>query len=259
MPAAGGGAGGRDMSDSVKTHRIVIGATCYADATSAIEIGCFLAQSTNGELRAVLIEEEAVFDLSARPSARVVPVGGLSRPVTPEEMFEAFRRDAAAYEKAIREGAAKRALRWSFEKRRGAFPVEMDNDLTTGDLIIFGRQVLRRGLGEVLVVDYANDLDVSLVEMAANVAREMRLPLHVVLLRHAPDAAILVSDHARSRMQRLASNVTILEDDDTFGALPAAIRRGPAATLMISAALARDIGIGRLLDAARCPVILYTS
>ncbi len=247
------------MTDTEKSHRIVIGATCYADASSVIDIGCFLAESTKGELQAILIEEDAVYSLSARPSARVTPVGGLSLPVTPEAMIDAFKRDAAAYEKALRESAAKRAIRWSFEKRRGEFPVVLNHDLSTGDLIVFGYQVLGRGPGEILVVDYANDLDVSLVELASNVAREMRRPLHVVLLRKSPDAAIKVSEHSRSRMERLATNLTILDQQDNLAVLLDSIRRGRVATVMISAELARDIGIGQLLDAARCPLIVYTS
>lgn len=247
------------MTEAAKSRRIVIGATCYADATSVIEIGCYLAESTKGELQAILIEEDAVHNLSARPSTRVTPVGGLSRPVTPEAMVEAFKRDAAAYEKAIRERVAKRAIRWSFEKRRGEFPVVLNHDLSTGDLIVFGYQVLRRGVGELLVVDYANDMDVSLVELAANVAQEMHRPLHVVLLRKSPEAAIKVSEHSRSRMERLATNLTIMDKEDNIETLLEAIRRGRVATVMISAELARDIGVGRLLDAARCPVIVYTS
>lgn len=247
------------MTEAVKSHRIVLGATCYADASSVIEIGCYLAESTKGELQAILIEQDAVYDLSALPSARVTPVGGASRPVTPEAMIEAFRRDAAAYEKAIRERAAERAIRWSFEKRRGEFPVVLNHDLSTGDLIVFGYQAMRRGMGELLVVDYANDMDVSLVELASNVAQEMRRDLHIVLLRKSPEAAIKVSEHSRSRMERLATNLTIMDKDDNVETLLATIRHGRVATIMISAELARDIGMGRLLDAARCPVIVYTS
>lgn len=247
------------MTDTGKSHRIVIGATCYADATSVIDIACFLAESTKGELQAILIEEDSVYSLSSRPSTRVTPVGGLSRPVTPEAMIDAFKRDAAAYEKAIREGAAKRAVRWSFEKRRGEFPVILSHDLSTGDLIVLGYQVLGRGPGEILVVDYANDMDVSLVELAAGVAQELRRPLHVVLLRKSPDAAIKVSEHSRSRMERLATNLTILDQQDNLAVLLDTIRRGRIATVMISVELARDIGFSQLMDAARCPVIVYTS
>lgn len=247
------------MTDSAKSHRIVIGATCFADACSVIEIGCYLAESTKGELQAILIEEEAAFSVSALPRARVTPIGGMSRPVTPEDMIDAFRRDAAAYEKEIREKAAKRAIRWSFEKRRGEFPVVLNHDLSAGDLIIFGYQALRRGPGELLVVDYANDMDVSLVELAAKVATEMRRPLHVVLLRKSPEGAILVSEHSRRRMERLASNLTVMDEQDNLETLLDTIRRGRIGTVMISVALARDIGINRLMDAARCPLIVYTS
>lgn len=247
------------MTEAARSRRIVIGATCYADASSVIEIGCYLAENTKGEIQAVLIEEDAVHNLTALPSARVTPVGGPSRPVTPEAMIEAFRRDAVAYEKAIREGAAKRAIRWSFEKRRGEFPVVLNHDLSTGDLIVFGYQVMRRGFGELLVVDYANDMDVSLVELASNVAQQTHRNLHVVLLRKSPEAAIKVSEHSRSRMERLATNLTIMDKEDNIETLLETIRRGRVATVMISAELARDIGIGRLLYAARCPVILYTS
>lgn len=247
------------MTQAPKAHRIVIGATCYADATSVIDIGCFLAESIQAEIQAILIEEDAVHYLSALPRTRVTPVGGTTQPVTPEAMIEAFRRDAAAYEKAVRERAAKRALRWSFEMRRGEFPVVLSGDLSAGDLIVFGYQALRNESGEILVVDYANDMDVSLVELAANVARERQLPLHVVLVRKSPDAAILVSEHSRSRMQRLATNLTIMDQHDNLGALMQMIRRGRVATVMISATLAGDIGINQLLDAARCPVIIYGS
>jgi hypothetical protein len=247
------------MTDTVKRHRIVIGATSFADACSVIDIGCFLAESTQRDIQAVLIEEETVYALSALPSARVTLIGGQSQPVTPAAMIEAFRRDAVAYEKAVRESAAKRALHWSFEKRRGEFPRVLNEVLSTGDLIVFGYQALRRARGEILVVDYANDMDVSLVELASSVSREMHLPLHVVLLRNAPDAAILVSDHARSRMQRLSQNLTIMDREDNIAALLDSIRRSRVATVMISAGLAADVGLDALLDAARCPVIIYSS
>jgi len=247
------------MTDAAKSHRIVIGATCYGDASSVIEIGCYLAESTKGELQAILIEEDAVYNLSALPSAQVTPVGGVSRPVTPEAMLEAFRRDAAAYEKAIRARVAKRAIRWSFAKRRGEFPVVLNHDLSRGDVLVFGYQAMRRGVGELLVVDYANDMDVSLVELASNVAQEMRRDLHVVLLRKSPEAAIRVSEHSRSRMERLATNLTIMDKQDSVETLLDTIRRGRVGTVMISAALSRDIGLGRLLDTARCPVSVYTS
>ena len=246
------------MKNSGKIHRIVVGATCYADARSVIEISAFLAESIKGELQAVLIEEEAVFSLSARPAARVTLSGGMSRPVTAQAMMDAFQRDAAAFEKAVRETAAKRAVDWSFETRRGEFPVALNHNLTTGDLIVFGYQVPGRLPGEFLVVDYTNDLDVSLIELAANVAHEMKRPLHVVLLRKSPDHAIKVSDHARSRMEQLAVNLTILDQDNSQSALLDAVRHARVATVMVSAELVRDVGLARLLENARCPVIVFT-
>ena len=57
----------------------------------------------------------------------------------------------------------------------------------------------------------------------------------------------------------MATNLTIMEKEDNIETLLDTIRRGRVATVMISAELARDIGIGRLLYAARCPVIVYTS
>lgn len=174
-------------------------------------------------------------------------------------MIDAFKRDAEAYEKAIRESAGKRAVRWTFEKRRGEYPVVLNKDLSTGDVIVFGYQAMRRTGREILVADYADDLDVSLVELAAQVAREQRLPLHVVLLRKSPDAAILVSNHARSRMQSLSAKLTIMDQQNNLSAFLEKIRQGRMATVMISATLATDAGVNHLLEAARCPVIVYSS
>ena len=167
--------------------RVVLGATCYAEAHAALAIAVRVATRLGGEVQGLLVEEEAALAVAGRPGARIVTPGGrLLTGVGAEHMARAFLSDAQRIERELE--AAAGALSWSFARRAGRRAAVLAAALAAGDVLVLGGEALRAQAGSVVYVAGPRP-DPELEEIAADLAEALGLPLRV-LLPPAPEAAL---------------------------------------------------------------------
>ncbi len=235
---------------------VFIGASCFADAQSAIELSTILAESINAVLRGYLFEDEAFYQSAAFPFSRAIHVGSTLKSVTPDAMMMAFKRDADAYRQTLEAAAAKKALNWTFERRRGEISSITEAGLRTGDLFVLGYQQLKKVRGEILVLETANDLDVSLIELAAKIARAVNTPLHIALFPQSVEDRLLVSSDADKLLRDVADKTSIVKGEQALRKFVEGIQSRSPTAIIGSSAVVERIGIRTLLEAGRCPLVI---
>lgn len=161
--------------------RIVLGATCYAEAHSALRIGLRVAARFSGELNAVLIEEEAVLAIARRPGARIItPAGQRVSGIGAESMAAAFLRDAERFERELAAAASSLPARWSFARRTGRMAALLTEAALAGDVLVLGGAPLARTSGDVVYLA-GSHADPELEAIAQDLAADLHRPLKVIL------------------------------------------------------------------------------
>lgn len=172
---------------SPSTARVVLGATCYAEAHAALAVALRVATRLGGEVRGLLVEEEAALAVAGRPGARIVSPGGrFLTDIGAERMARAFLSDAQRFERELE--AAAGTLNWSFARRAGRRTAVLAEALAAGDVLVLGGAAPRARAGSVVYLAGPR-ADPELEEVAADLAETLGLPLRV-LLPPAPAASL---------------------------------------------------------------------
>lgn len=245
----------------VRPWRIIVGATSFADANSAIALAISLAGEFAGkldcEIDAFLIEDEAILAYAAMPYARTIfPGGGKAEPVTLQAMQAAFRRDAHVFRNAIENAAAPGAFRWSFEHKRGELRSLLPTGLGERDIVVIGRQRLHGRAGDLYVLDDASQPAVRLYAMALRTAHRLKVPLNVLIW--GKDAAAVDARQGWVEQTCLNSDVPIQSVCGTAfeNTVLGAVAKNSPAAMMLSRSVADQVDLEQLLDIGRCPVLI---
>ena len=160
--------------------RIVVAATCFADADPAIRIGVSLAEFLDGDIKAMLIEDEAVLHSAALPFARAFHATGRSSlPVTSNDMRSAYLRDARRIEGRLADATRRSMVSWSFERCTGRARAMMDQAAASGDLVLVGHHQRRADFREIVLLDSSEPPQEELVGLGIQMARESGAMLHL--------------------------------------------------------------------------------
>lgn len=210
--------------------RIVVAASCFADASSGVRLAALLSSRIEAEVEGVFVEEEEQAGLFHNPAARLVTPGGeqVAAP-SPEELRAALKRDALAFEREIARIALEHARHWSFRTLRGRLLASIGELLQAHDILLLGHRPLLTMRGPVIRLGATGRPDI-----AAGLAADLGAPI--------VDIAI-------------AAPMTVGSLAETL----ALVGRTSASAIVIDTASGpfRTPGeINDLLDAARCPVIL---
>lgn len=244
------------MNAEAHDRTVFIGASCFADAQSAIELSALLAESINAVLRAYLFEDEAFYQCAAFPFSKAIRIGSSFQTVTPDTMMAAFKSDADAYRQTLEAVAARKALNWTFERRRGEISRITEAGYQAGDLIVLGYQQLRKVRGEILVLESANDLDVSLIDLADKISRAVSAPLHIALFPKSVEETLLVSPGSEKMLRGIAEKISIVKGDQALQEFIENIQGRSPTAIIASKAVVERIGARRLLEAGRCPLVI---
>ncbi len=237
--------------------RIILGATCFADASAAIRIAISLAGQTGRRIEAYLVEEEAILHYSSLPTVTAISAGGASsEPVTADAMREAYRHDARVYERALSDAARAAALEWSFTTERGELAATLQGSAGAGDFLLFGYQKLQRNAEGIVIVDRLARPDRQLHELGQAIAGEMGQPLYLVSIAGNGEPGEAGSAALPADVDK-GSATTVIEDGSSghAGLLRHLSGMGPVG-VVVSPDLASRVGVSELLDAARCPLIV---
>ena len=229
--------------------RVVLAASCLGDAVAALDLAAPLAHHLRRELVGLLIEEEAVHFHASMPFARTVAVPGQERKeITAEKMRHAFDRDAREFQNLLRRLGEKENLRWSFRTVRQKIRFGSDGETSTEDFVILGGQVSHSHRTAVLAV-FGSHPDQGLANLAAKVAHDTERPLVAFVAENG------TSDKSFTPHFPPTIPVKILTYQDGQDLIRLIGRTGSAA-LLISTECREACDLDRLVEAARCPVLV---
>ncbi|RKT28247.1 hypothetical protein BXY70_3607 [Roseovarius halotolerans] len=225
------------MSPETRRARVILGATCYLDAEGAIRVAVEIARQIGADLHGVLVADEAIMAAASTPRARCIGFGGAQViEVTAARMEAAFRADARRFEQQLQRAAQAASLATAFRQMQGRLATALDQGAGTGDVLIYGFSRDPGSTDCVALVVGAAPPAPRFAALAAQLSQKTGKPLLIFAPPGIGGPDVITCDSPEALLARLE-------------------RHRPAA--VIGAAPRADLPlVARLLDAARCPLIL---
>jgi len=234
-PQAEGGAHGR--------VRVVLGATCYADAEGALGIAVELARHAGADLCGLLVAEEASLTAVRTFRARVVSFSGEpAAGITETAFLQAYRADARRFAERLSGAARAARLTAEFRATEGRLWDAVQQAAGPGGVAVFGfRRAVRDSGSVVLVLGRGRDAPGFAAPLAGALKKRL------VVLSQAPPPVSGIGPDAAT-----ASEVHLFEG---AGDLLRRLETLSPAAVIVAADPAGLPPAARLVDAARCPVV----
>lgn len=249
-----------DSKDKRTTGCIIVGASCYADATPALNLAAMLAPLTKADIRGILVEEDQLLSIAQFPTSRIVSPAG-ERIVTPslQQMLTVLAGDARAFEEAIANLAHASFRSWTFERFKGEMLSHLRATTGSHDILLIGHQTVHQYIGDVVLIHQPGRDYKAAFSLARHLSNDLKKPLFIAAIatdQHEHSAAIR---EQREMLQDAHQRGSSGEVFDTKSDLLKRLSHFNAATVVI------DIDAGPFqtneelqgfLDRARCPVVV---
>lgn len=209
-------------------HKVILTATCFADASEVIDIAIALASYLETNIEAFLLKEEAMLLASQFPFSRVTDLSGTSSRVSWASMQQAFLDDSKDFQRTLSQAAVKCSVNWTFREIEGTTEQMLAEARANRALSLFGFQRLHKSRNGIIVI-------------APSPSSEMI------------DLANWLSFRMESHVETLANS-----DPEDFSAVLKNLQRHSPSLIMVADQIVRDIGIDQLIDAGRCPIIVFS-
>ena len=230
-------------------RRVVLGATCFADAEAALGLALGLAAQTGAELRGLMIEEETIIAYAGHRRARALDLAGRSTGgLSVERMVAAFRQDTRRLEQSLAEAARKRPIRWSVTLERGRMAAVLSGAAGIGDLILIGYRPARPATGGLVLV-LGEDDGRGIIGLAGRIAGATEQDMHVLVppARRAEIAETL---------RQAGLHRAVVESYADAAALHKRLGRMSPAVVVMAPGAGGAEAAARLVEIARAPLIL---
>lgn len=249
------------MNTLTRRRRVIISATCFADADAAIAIATRLAQKIEGDVLGLLVEDETILRYAQLPFAKAMVFhSGTRQPVisqvTTRSMNEAFQRDARFFQSILAKAANEASLDWTFESKRGSLISLLHSVATKGDFILLGYQQTRPARGEIICIGFADKKDELLLELGQRLARDMNVPLHTIALKALQNENVTETANMQAPEQSKGEHPSSPVSGIGRGDLLEYLRKASPTAVLISTDIEQDTDLAAIRDAARCPVVL---
>ncbi len=271
-------------------QRILVGVDASAGSLSALEAAAGLAAELHSELIGLFVEDDDLLSLAGLPFSQEVTLTGSVRSLDPAQIEQEMKHRATAARRALQRVAEQRRLRWNFQVVRGRVTRELSAAADRMDLLCVGpcaRPATRRGSrgetarlvsqarGAVLYLERhaearskpvmallnggAYDRDAA--EICNRVAGARGGDVVLVIRAEDEKQAGQILDMARQRLGSVRSvKVSTVVPPDRQAILR--LVRSAETGLLVTAAdadLATEEGLGAVIEAADCPVLVLGS
>ncbi len=229
--------------------RLLVGATCFADAAAALRIVERLPGAFRADLGGVLIEEVDVLAACQIPHQRIVSASGATTLAPSLSQLRTFLdADARAFRESLARAADPSGAGWVFARDKGELVGTALRVATGWDVLVIGYRQVHRIPGKIVVlVDAASPQGGAMTEAADRLARHLSADRVVFSIGPGPDRAPLAQPPRTLRFDTLEDALAALTRMNTQAVL-VDLTRGPVHN-------ARDLA--RLLDRARCPLFVF--
>ena len=211
--------------------RILVGAGSFADARSALAILDRLLTFGITDIGGLFLEDRGAIEAAApRISALVGPRGTIRGTPTPQLMQLMWQSDARAFRDTLMQLAARRALRWSFERQPGDPVAGLCGAAQSWDWLLIGHLPSGAHAGRVVGIYHAGaEGGDGVGQLTEALAQSLRSGAEMIA-DTLPEAEIL------ARLEHLHAAAVVVD-----------AASGPFRTAA---------QIRALLSAARCPVLV---
>ncbi len=218
------------MSAPVRERwRILIGAVSFADAESVLRLAEKISTVLTLDLGGLLIEDS---DATGSPQARLVTLSGNLVPgPSVEQAGVIARAEARAFRAALSRLADARGVGWSFETRTGGLVSGLIGESRGWDLLAIGYRQTHRPSGRIILLGAE---------------------------RGEGGEAEAVVDALAATLGTRVERLPRPDDDDTLDRLSRSHAAAVVVELSDGEVLAED-ALQRLIDAARCPVLIVAA
>ena len=218
-------------SGDQRRRRILVGAGSFADARAALAILDRLAEFGITDIGGLFLEDRGVMEAAApRLSALVGPRGTIRAAPSRQHLRLMWQSDARAFREHLMQLAARREMRWSFDKQPGDTVAALCGVAHSWDWLLIGHHPSTAHAGRVVGILHEDGQEPDGVEeLTAALARSLRSGAELISDR-VSEADIL------SRLERIHAAAVVID-----------ARGGPFRTAE---------QIRGLVAAARCPVLV---
>lgn len=131
--------------------RVLVELGVIPDGDRVIGIACDLAAAIQAELHGLLVEDEALDDLSGLPFAHTV-LPGRARPeaLNPELLRQAYERQAASCRRTLSARAGGSQVTWSLDTARGHGTAEFLARISRSDLVVLQQHSLGQSIRDLI-------------------------------------------------------------------------------------------------------------
>ncbi len=227
-------------------HRVLIGASSYADARAGLHLADAMADMLAESIGGLMLEEDYVAELIARPGQRVVSRRGQLIPAPSREELAALHdRDERAFRAALAAMCKARALHYSFERRQGELVAGLLKVAENWDMLVIGHgngHLPPSTKGRVVLIAPPGGASSEAEALAGRLAQGLRAhlvtgyPANGSAAPQAPDFRWQNLPELIHRIARLSADAVVLD-----------LSAGP---------ITSGETLRALVDAARCPVLV---
>lgn len=116
--------------------RLILHADASRDVAAGLALSVELAVALQMEIAALFIVEDASIDACGLPFPTHIGFSGRALTLDPARLERLIRREAEACRRMLAEAAARRALAWSFESRRGEPAALLRAEAAAHDIVV---------------------------------------------------------------------------------------------------------------------------
>ncbi len=237
------------MEETVRPGlRILVGASCFADAAAALRIVARLPGGFLAGLGGVLVEESDMLATCQIPRQRVVSASGATTMAPSLSQVRALlKADARAFQQSLARTADPTGADWVFAQDKGELVGTALRAATGWDILVIGYRQVHQIPGKIVVLESAHSPQDALAEVSDRLSKHL-----------SADRIVFSVDTEGDKM-------TAIQPSDTFQfesldqALKALTRTNAQAVLIDLAhgPIHHLVDLARLLEFARCPLVVF--
>ena len=250
-------------TDTPPPRRIIVAASCYADAVRAIPMAAGLAQWAGSDLHGILVEQDEALMTVGMFSAHLITSTGaqVAAPTLPQ-MRRSLTFDARIFEAELAKLSRANQRGWTFERLQGDLMVRMRAVAREDDILFVGHQGFYRNLGAIILIHSPGQARNQAFDIATELARNQNAPLSIWAAATDPEQRHLASVELDTMLRRADLPGSVARVFRSGAEILERINRSSAVAVIIDARsgpFRSDADKNLLLDVARCSLVIVGS
>lgn len=232
------------MTRTVHTAlRILVGASSFADADAALHIVERLTDTVWVGLGGVLVEEE-MLEICQIPNQRVIqPSGTITMPPNKAQLRTLMQADARAFRKSLARTARPTGTEWVFAQERGDLVQASLHAAANWDVLVLGYRQVHKRRGKIVIFGTHGTGDSAMNAIARWLSSQLNTEGIYFSFNDVPEPAtggvvrFDILDDSLKALTHMNAEAVLVD-----------LRQGAVRT---------QSDLARVLEAARCPVIVF--